>query len=423
MGDFPAPRNCWYVVGTSQDFPERELQGRVVCNRPIVIWRTSDGDVLAYDDRCAHKRFPLSKGRLMDDGTLECAYHGMRYDVSGKAVVIPSHPTGPISPQAKLKPFPVMEQDGLVWLWPGDPNKSDMRKPPRTPEIADPDWHTVIGESMDTPANFMLLIENLLDITHFYPLHDGNIGDLANSRIPIELEEGDVDGNHYVMTIRRTKNYKQPPYLVDWFHYDTVDREHTHCMQSPAFTRVVMRNAPPGKLGGGLHKGSLERGYVLMHSHTPVDGRRHIWRWYMSTPVDHMSKGDPTVPTSERAGSMFPSVVAEDHWALEQQQAMFDYPDGDYQEVFLKPDKALRRARQIVLQMVQEEESAQQNGAKKVAAKSAKAPATKRAKASGGGSSKASAGKPAASKRPKKPAASRQAKKPAGKSASVPAAE
>lgn len=356
MGLIPAPRNTWYVVGASKDFATGELQGRVVCKRPIVIWRTSDGDVLAYDDRCAHKRFPLSKGRLMDDGTLECAYHGMRYDVSGKAVIIPSHPSGPISPQAKLKPFPVIEQDGLVWLWPGDAAKSNTRKPPRTPEIADSEWDTVIGEPMETPANYMLLIENLLDITHFYPLHDGNIGDIANSAIPIELEEGEVEGNQYVMTIREAKNYKQPSYLADWFHYETVDRKHTHCLQCPGFTRVVMRNAPPGQLGGGLHKGSIERGYVLMHSHTPVDDNRHIWRWYLSTPADHMSAGDPSMTAAKRAASMFPDVVAEDHWALEQQQAMFQYGDEGYQEVFLKPDKALRRARQIVQQMLREEQ-------------------------------------------------------------------
>ncbi len=59
----------------------------------MVIWRTRAGEVVAYDDRCSHKRFPLSKGRLMPDGTLECAYHGMRYDTSGKCVMIPSHPT------------------------------------------------------------------------------------------------------------------------------------------------------------------------------------------------------------------------------------------------------------------------------------------------------------------------------------------
>ena len=360
MGLIGAPRNCWYVAGISKDFPKGELTGRVICNRPIVMWRAKEGDVLAYDDRCAHKRFPLSKGRLMDDGTLECAYHGMRYDVSGKVVMIPSHPSGPISPQAKLKPFPIIEQDGLVWVWPGDADKAETRKPPHTPEITDPDWDTVIGEPMDTPANFMLLIENLLDITHFYPLHDGNIGDIENSRIPIKLEEGEVDGNRYVKTIRKVKNYAQPPYLIDWFHYETVDREHTHCMQSPGFTRVVMRNAPPGELGGGLGKGSIERGYVLMHSHTPVNDRRHIWRWYLSAPVDHMSAGDPKMSTAKRAAAMFPEVVAEDLFALDQQQAMFDYPDEGYQEVFLKPDKGLRRARQIVQDMLRDEQGSSQ---------------------------------------------------------------
>lgn len=355
MALIPAPKNCWYVVGIPKDFEKDTLHGREVCGRPIVIWRTDEDEILAFDDRCAHKRFPLSKGRLMDDGTLECAYHGMRYDVTGHAVIIPSHPTGPISPKAKLKSFPVIEQDGLVWLWPGDPDKSRERKPPRTPEVADKDWESVIGDPIETPANFMLLIENLLDITHFYPLHDGNIGDVENSKIPIDLEEGEVDGNQYVKTIRRVKNYDQPPYLSDWFHYETVDREHTHCMQSPAFTRVVMRNAPPGKLDKGLHKGSVERGYVLMHSHTPVNNRKHIWRWYLNAPADHMSKGDPDMKAARRAAMMFPSVVEQDYFALEQQQAMMEYPDDGYQEVFLTPDKGLRRARQIVREMLREE--------------------------------------------------------------------
>ena len=107
----------------------------------------------------------------MEDGTLECAYHGLRYDVSGKCVMIPSHPTGPISPQAQVAAFPVIEQDGLVWVWPGDPAKCEERKPPRTPEAGDNDWETVMVGPMDIPANYLLLIENLLDITHFYPLH------------------------------------------------------------------------------------------------------------------------------------------------------------------------------------------------------------------------------------------------------------
>jgi vanillate O-demethylase monooxygenase subunit len=353
------------MIGTSADFPTEKLTGRIVAKKPIVAWRTKDGQVVAYDDRCAHKRFPLSKGRLMEDGTLECAYHGLRYDMAGKCVMIPSHPSGPISPKAFVRPFPIMEQDGLVWLWPGDSEKADAKKPPRLPEIGSDDWQTEVIGPMEIPANYLLLIENLLDITHFYPLHDGNIGDIANSRIPVELEEGEIDGNRYAMTIRKVFNYTQPPYLVDWFHYDVVDRYHTHCMMSPAVTRVVMRNAPIGQLktnGGGrefpgyLNPNDNERGYVLVHTHTPIDESRHVWWVLINTPATHMSQGDPNKTTAKRIAEMFPNVIAEDRFALEHQQKMFGYADDGYQEVFLKPDIAIRRARAIFYDLLLEEQ-------------------------------------------------------------------
>ncbi len=345
-------RNCWYVAGLSKEFEPGKLTGHKIANRPMVIWRTKEGKVVAFDNRCAHKRFPLSEGRLMDDGNLECAYHGLRYNDAGRCIAIPSYPDGPIPPQAQLKPFPVIEQDELVWVWPGDPAKTNLRKPPRSPEISDDEWETIDSGPMEVPANYLLLIENLLDITHFYPLHAGNIGDLENSRIPIEYEEGEIDGNKYIKTIRQVQNYKQPPYLADWFVYDVVDRHHTHHMMSPGFTRVVMRNAPPGELGT-----DKERGYVLMHTHTPVDERNHVWRWIVNCKKDHMSGGDPKMSAAKRVASTFPNVVDEDHWVLELQQQMFEIPDEGYSELFLKSDRALRRARQIFLQMLREEQT------------------------------------------------------------------
>jgi phenylpropionate dioxygenase-like ring-hydroxylating dioxygenase large terminal subunit len=345
-------KNCWYVAGFSKEFEPGKLTGHKIADRVMVIWRDKSGEVTALDNRCAHKRFPLSEGRLMDDGTLECAYHGLCYDTSGTCVKIPSQPDQPIPPQAKVNKFPVIEQDGLVWVWPGDPALKDTRKPPRTPEIADTAYESIDSGPMKVPANYLLLIENLLDITHFYPLHDGNIGDEENSKIPVQYEEGEEDGNKYVMTIREVENYNQPPFLADWFVYDVVDRLHTHKMVSPAHTRVEMHNAPPGELGT-----DKERGYTLFHFHTPVDDRNHIWWWCVNSKADHMSGGDPNVSAAKRVAEMFPSVVAEDHWALEKQQQMFEVPDDGYSELFLKPDKALRRARQVFLQMLREQDA------------------------------------------------------------------
>ncbi len=355
MAEFEYVKNCWYPIGFSHEFETGELQGHKIVNRPIVMWRSTEGDVVAFDDRCCHKRFPLSESKLLDNGTVQCAYHGLCYDTTGKCVAIPSQPDRAIPPQARLRVVPVQEQDGVVWVWPGDPEQAATVQPPRTPEVVADD-RVAVGspEPLRVPANYLLLIENLLDITHFYPLHDGNIGDRENSLIPVQLDEGEDAGYRFVKTTREVQNYRQPPFLQEWFLYDEVDRVHTHCMVSPGLTRVQMRVAPPGELGT-----EAERGYVLLHLHMPVDERNLIWRWSTSSLKGHTPRSDPNTPTAHKVAEMFPAVVAEDQWALERQQKMLEYPDDGYSELFLKSDKALRRARQILMSMQRKERSEQ----------------------------------------------------------------
>jgi len=335
-------RNAWYVAGMSGEFETDKLHGMVITKRPIVIWRGRDGKVVAFDDRCVHKRMPLSCGKILANGTLECSYHGFAYDTAGKCVTIPSQTDVPIPTRAKLKPFPVVEQEGVVWLWAGDPDNIGSARPPRTPEFISPEWDNYTCPPIHVPANYLLLIENLLDITHFYPLHDGNIGDLANSKIPIEFIEQEVDGNPSIKTIRKVDNYQHPPFLVDWFGYETVDRVHTHQMSNPGLTRVQLRCAPPGKLGT-----QAERGYILHHSHTPIDETSHIWRWTITVPKGQQSL-HPGKTTMESMKEMFPAVVDQDRWALERQQKMFAFEEDDYAEVHLRSDRSILTVRKIL---------------------------------------------------------------------------
>jgi vanillate O-demethylase monooxygenase subunit len=335
-------QNAWYVAGMSQEFKVNDLRGMVITKKPIVIWRGKDGKVVAFDDRCVHKRMPLSCGKILDNGAVECAYHGFAYDTSGKCVSIPSQMDLAIPSRAKLKPYPVVEQDGVVWLWMGSEEQMSRVHPPRTPEFVDPQYESFTCDPIDVPCNYRLLIENLLDITHFYPLHDGNIGDLANSKIPIEFIEQEIDGNPSMKTVRHVENYRHPPFLRDWFGYEMVDREHTHCMVSPGITRVQLRCAPPGKLGT-----SEERGYILHHSHTPVDERRHFWRWTATVRKGQPSL-DPKKSTLDRMKEMFPAVVDQDRWALERQQKMFEFPEDGYDEVHLRSDRSILTVRKIL---------------------------------------------------------------------------
>ena len=345
--------DTWYVAGLSSEFPKGKLTGQTIAEKPVVLWRDESGKVVAFDGRCVHKRMPLKDGRLLPDGSLECAYHGFCYNNTGRCVRIPSQPDGAIPSKAQLKPVPVMEQDGLVWIWPGNAERAGDISPPHSLEIGSDAWTSISGAPLFVPANYRLLIENLLDITHFYPLHDGNVGDLENSKIPVEITEPVIDGNRAVRTRRAVSNYKQPPFLADWFGYDVVDRVHSHALLSPGLTRVEMVAAPPGQLGT-----SADRGYVLYHTHTPIDKASHVWRWCISSRSEHRSPRDPGKSLAEEMAINFPQVAEQDLWALERQQEMFSLPDDGYEEVNVRADRAVLLARKLLTKMEKEEQGA-----------------------------------------------------------------
>ena len=141
--------------------------------------------------------------------------------------------------------------------------------------------------------------------------------------------------------------------MVDWFGHEIVDRNHTHHMMNPGLTRVEIRVAPPGKLGAGE-----DRGYVLYHTHLPIDRENVEWHWIVNTPAHYKHAGNPSKSVAERFSETFPSVVEEDRWALEKQQKMFEYDDDGYSEVPLKTDKAVLSIRKLFTALEAEESGA-----------------------------------------------------------------
>src|SRR5690606_1963492 len=106
-------RNAWYVLGWSTEIGDKPMARRVL-NEPVVAFRKTDGVAVALLDRCAHKLVPLSLGKVVDD-TLQCGYHGMRYDCSGVCVHVPGQER--IPPAARVRSFPLAERYGAVWIW------------------------------------------------------------------------------------------------------------------------------------------------------------------------------------------------------------------------------------------------------------------------------------------------------------------
>lgn len=55
-------QNVWYMAGWSEDLTERILSCRIF-ERPMALFRASDGSVKAVADRCPHRFAPLSRAR------------------------------------------------------------------------------------------------------------------------------------------------------------------------------------------------------------------------------------------------------------------------------------------------------------------------------------------------------------------------
>ena len=166
------PRRWWYPVATAAELGARPVAVTVM-DEPVVLFRDARGIARALVDRCPHRNVPLSLGRVQGDGTLQCAYHGWRFDGSGRCTAVPGLadqlPAGPSARDADSRP--VRERDGVVWLWPSA--EEPTREPFTLPDLGTgPNVGEVVFRQ-DMACTVHASVENALDVPHTAFLHGG----------------------------------------------------------------------------------------------------------------------------------------------------------------------------------------------------------------------------------------------------------
>jgi len=131
-----ALKNAWYPAAWSKDVGTQLLK-RTLLNESIVFFRIRDGAPVALANTCPHRFAPLHLGKLIDD-TLQCGYHGLRFNAAGKCVFNPDG-DGITPPAAKVRSYPLHERYGLLWIWMGDPALADPTILPSYPFMESPD--------------------------------------------------------------------------------------------------------------------------------------------------------------------------------------------------------------------------------------------------------------------------------------------
>jgi len=172
MGDFF--RQFWIPVCLSSELvADGDPVRLMILGEKLIGFRDTEGRVGIMDHRCPHRCASLFFGRN-EQGGIRCAYHGWKFDVTGKCLDQPNledkskYPAG-----TPAYAYRACESGGLVFAYFGERQDN----PPPLPEI-----EAIMGDGDDRnialthrDCNYMQALEGDIDTSHLGFLHVGGI--------------------------------------------------------------------------------------------------------------------------------------------------------------------------------------------------------------------------------------------------------
>ncbi|MFC6636085.1 Rieske 2Fe-2S domain-containing protein [Sulfitobacter sp. JBTF-M27] len=266
-------KNAWYVAAWDHEVT-RDLQQVIVLGEKICLFRAQDGEVIALEDACPHRKLPLSKGRIKGD-TVECGYHGLTFDCAGQCVWAPGG--GRIPSAARVRPYPVHEKYGLIWIWMGNAAIADSDDVIDIPNFGDPEWGLNTGAAMDLNCNYLLMCDNLLDPTHVAWVHQSSFATSATKDTPLRVTKTDSG----VIVHRWMMDHEPAPFYKKIVEFEgNCDRLQHYEVRYPghALIRAIFTPAGTGGPDGPLHDQTfIMDSYNFM---TPVTESETRYYWF-----------------------------------------------------------------------------------------------------------------------------------------------
>jgi vanillate O-demethylase monooxygenase subunit len=268
-------KNCWYVAAWSAEVTPTGMTSLSIANEPLLLYRTSGGEVVVLEDRCCHRQAPLSRGRREGDD-IRCMYHGLKFEPSGRCIEIPGQEA--IPERARVRRFPAIDRHSWVWVWMGDAQLADPALIPAAVGLDDPGWSLRAGR-IDYQANHMLIHDNLCDFSHIAYVHEKTFGGgddrIAKTRPKISTLPRGIRVERWSLNAP-TRNYAGGVTGQDrWLRYDYL---------VPGVLLMRTENHPPGsaeRFGNGepqgepIHASFTSQAVTGMTDHTS----RYFYSW------------------------------------------------------------------------------------------------------------------------------------------------
>jgi phenylpropionate dioxygenase-like ring-hydroxylating dioxygenase large terminal subunit len=250
--------NFWYPVVRSQDL-RAAPHGVRILGHDFVAFRDHHGQPAVLADTCVHRGASLSRGRCKPDGTVQCPYHGWRYDVRGQCTRIPSLGIdAKIPPRARVDSYPVEERYGIVFAFLGDLPAGE--RPPIMPvaEHGMPEWRATVAV-FDVAYHYERSIENGLDPAHNEYVH------------PTHGYQGERESEYRVNELR--------PHLDNPWGFGFM-----HTFDAPPLRKSVLRFAR--RHGGKMDAGSGTFGPNQMWTFIHFSPTAQMHQYMFEAPID-----------------------------------------------------------------------------------------------------------------------------------------
>lgn len=332
-----APKNQWYVAAWSSEVT-RTPMGRIILDEPVAFYRKEDGGAVAVDGRCPHRSFPLGRSRVVGDN-IECGYHGLQFRPDGTCAKVPSQDRAPAV--CTIKSYPVVERWQWIWIWPGDPALADESLIPDHFETGPTDPRFKFAcRYFDVASRYMLLNDNLLDLTHFGHLHRSAFGEGNADQVPEHTH-----GANWVESRFEQLDVPCPPYITGLMGYDGM---------------VARRSFGTRFHVPGLHVGWDEiylegqqaphAAVRILHAVTPGAARQSHYFWAIGHDWDHE---DPE--HADKIAQGLTPTMHEDFQAGVYIEEMIDLAGGSPGELLIRADGVAVLGRRLVEKMIKTE--------------------------------------------------------------------
>ncbi|MBT3553032.1 MAG: aromatic ring-hydroxylating dioxygenase subunit alpha [Rhodospirillaceae bacterium] len=261
-------QNYWYVAAESFEV-NRQPTPRIILGEPVVLYRTQDGTTVALEDRCCHQRAPLHRGKLEGDA-IRCGYHGLVFDQHGVCTEIPEQERIPSS--ARVRAYASAEKHGWVWVWMGDSALADESLIPDFHLNIDAEWTSFQG-IIEMDGASMLMVDNLLDLSHLPFLHAANIGSATDTDPDLSVEKGEG----FVRVTRIARGIKSSKWQNDLGIQGNVTQEKVITFRPPCHIWIAIDTTEEaGPESGG--NGQMMR-QMILNSMTPVSETSCRYHW------------------------------------------------------------------------------------------------------------------------------------------------